>query len=52
MVLGEGKATISLASRLPGARIYYTLDGTPPDETKTLYDKPVESPSSREERPS
>jgi hexosaminidase len=42
MVLSEGKAAITLASRLPGARIYYTLDGSPPDETKTLYDKPVE----------
>jgi hexosaminidase len=43
MVLSEGKTTIMLTNRLPGARIYYTLDGSAPDETKTLYAGPIEA---------
>lgn len=43
MVLGEGgKASITLTNRLPGSRIYYTMDGSTPDETRTLYEKPIE----------
>ncbi len=32
--------TISLNSEQPDARIYYTLDGTDPDTSSTLYTKP------------
>jgi hypothetical protein len=31
-----------LLSRVSGAQIYYTLDGSMPDSTKTLYSKPFE----------
>lgn len=41
MVLGDGRASISLNNKLPGAKIYYTLDGSAPDETKTLYENPI-----------
>jgi len=40
-VLSDAATSITLTNKLPGARIYYTLDGSAPDETKTLYDKPV-----------
>jgi hexosaminidase len=42
MVLGAERAKIELTNQLPGGRVYYTLDGSQPDETKTLYDKPFE----------
>lgn len=42
MVFGAKKEVeIELTGRLPGARIYYTLDGSAPDETKTLYERPI-----------
>lgn len=40
-VLGEDKTTIALTNKLPDARVYYTLDGSQPDETKTLYEGPI-----------
>jgi len=33
--------TLSLSSTLPGARIYYTLDGRDPSESDLLYKEPV-----------
>lgn len=42
LVLGQDNTTITLTNKLPGARVYYTLDGSVPDETKTLYRKPVD----------
>jgi hexosaminidase len=42
MVLSEGRTAITLTNKLPGGRIFYTLDGSAPDETKTPYDKPIE----------
>ncbi|HTK26393.1 MAG TPA: family 20 glycosylhydrolase [Pyrinomonadaceae bacterium] len=42
MVLADdAPATISLTENLPGAKIYYTIDGSTPDERSTLYEKPV-----------
>jgi hexosaminidase len=42
MVLADDAlATISLTENLPGAKIYYTIDGSTPDERSTLYEKPV-----------
>lgn len=34
------EATISLGCETPGAQIYYTLDGSEPDESSRLYSKP------------
>ena len=34
-------ATLELVPTTPGAEIYYTLDGSEPDEKSTLYEKPV-----------
>jgi hexosaminidase len=41
------KATITLSSIVPGAEIRYTLDGHIPDETTSLYTKPLELPLNR-----
>ncbi len=42
-VVEEGdKVRVDLMSRVEGARIFYTLDGTTPDETSTVFDKPLE----------
>src|SRR4029079_14759993 len=42
MVLADdAPATISLTEKLPGANIYYTTDGSTPDEKSTRYDKPI-----------
>jgi hexosaminidase len=41
MVLtSDEPAKVELNGVLPGAKIYYTIDGTTPDETATLYEKP------------
>ncbi len=34
-------STLSMSSATPGANIYYTTDGTDPDETDTLYTAPI-----------
>jgi hypothetical protein len=34
-------AVVRLSTATEGAAIYYTLDGSAPDRTKTLYEKPV-----------
>jgi len=42
MVVGSsGTATIELTPSVPGAKIYYTLDGSTPDTAATLYAKPI-----------
>lgn len=40
VVGGDGKATIELTPAV-GTKIYYTLDGTKPDEKSRVYDKPI-----------
>ena len=41
MILGDDEAaTIELSPTLPGAKIYYTTDGSEPTESSTLYTKP------------
>ncbi|MDR0510004.1 MAG: GH92 family glycosyl hydrolase [Rikenellaceae bacterium] len=42
-----GKLTVDLACATPDARIYYTLDGTQPDEMATPYVAPFELSASR-----
>jgi predicted alpha-1,2-mannosidase len=41
-----GEIDITLASATDGATIYYTLDGTEPDETAIRYDSPIRLTSS------
>ena len=42
MVLAENEpATIPLTENLPGGKIYYTTDGSTPDEKSALYEKPI-----------
>ena len=42
MVLtGDESPAISLTENLPGAKIYYTTDGSTPDEKSMLYEKPI-----------
>ena len=36
--------TVTIECTTPGASIYYTLDGSTPDETATLYSEPFELP--------
>lgn len=36
-----GKTEIKLSSEEEGAKIYYTLDGSEPDEKSELYEKPI-----------
>ncbi len=40
VVGGDGKATVELWPAV-GTKIYYTLDGTTPDEKSRVYDKPI-----------
>jgi hexosaminidase len=40
VVGGDGKATVELWPAV-GTKIYYTLDGTTPDERSKVYDKPI-----------
>ena len=37
----EGSFLLELSSDDPGAKIYYTLDGTEPTETSLLYTEPI-----------
>ena len=42
-VLGESElALVDLASSIPGAKVYYTTDGSIPDEKSTLYSLPLQ----------
>lgn len=42
-VVEEGdKVRVDLMPRVEGARIFYTLDGTTPDETSPVFDRPLE----------
>jgi hexosaminidase len=41
------KATITLTAAVPGAQIFYTLDGHMPDETTHVYTKPLVIPVNR-----
>ena len=38
-------ANVTITCPTPGAAIYYTLDGTPPDRTKILYAGPIAVPA-------
>ena len=43
MVVGaNGTATVEMTPSIPGAKIYYTLDGSTPSETSTLYTRPID----------
>ncbi|MES2006427.1 MAG: family 20 glycosylhydrolase [Bacteroidota bacterium] len=37
----EGKLTVSLSTEIPAARIYYTTDGSLPNASATLYERPI-----------
>lgn len=37
----EDSVSVSLAANVLGAKIYYTVDGSAPDATKTLYEGPI-----------
>lgn len=37
----EGKQTVSLTAQSPGAKIYYTLDGSNPSQSSSIYVNPV-----------
>jgi hexosaminidase len=39
---GDDKVRVDLLPRVDGARMFYTLDGTTPDETSPVFDKPFE----------
>jgi len=42
-VLAEGeKAELDLSTAIPGARVFYTIDGSTPDEKSTPYTKPLQ----------
>ena len=42
-VLAEGElAEMDLSTPLAGARVFYTIDGTTPDEKSTTYTKPIQ----------
>jgi hexosaminidase len=40
VVAGDGKATIELKPAI-GTKVYYTTDGSTPDERSRVYDKPI-----------
>jgi len=40
VVAGDGKATIELKPAI-GTKVYYTTDGSTPDERSRIYDKPI-----------
>lgn len=42
VVTEAGDVKIKLSSYVPNSKIYYTLDGSVPDEKSTLYKKPIE----------
>lgn len=37
----DGKLSVILSSEIPGAKIYYTTDGSDPDATSNQYESPV-----------
>lgn len=42
-VLADGEAAIlDLSTPIPGARVFYTIDGSTPDEKSTLFIKPLQ----------
>ncbi len=42
--VADGKRGVTIESALSGAKIYYTLDGTEPDEQSDLYEGPLNLP--------
>jgi hypothetical protein len=38
----EGSTTVTLTSQTPGSVLHYTLDGTDPDESSSVYEAPFE----------
>ncbi len=42
VLASDEKAVVDLTSQVAGAKIYYTLDGTTPDERSHVYDKPID----------
>ncbi|MGB5013280.1 MAG: family 20 glycosylhydrolase, partial [Pyrinomonadaceae bacterium] len=38
----DEKAELDLSSSVPGAKVFYTIDGTAPDEKSTPYTKPLQ----------
>jgi len=42
----NGKLFVTLTSEIPDAKIYYSLDGSDPDATSNLYEKPIQIDSS------
>jgi hexosaminidase len=47
VVLQGNKAMITLSTILPGSQIRYTLDGHTPNETTSLYTKPIAVPTNK-----
>ncbi|HEX3101933.1 MAG TPA: family 20 glycosylhydrolase, partial [Pyrinomonadaceae bacterium] len=49
-VLGpDEKVVVDLKSQIEGAKIYYTIDGTTPDEKSQVYSKPIDIDVKRNE---
>jgi hexosaminidase len=42
ILTAEGKAKIEFKSMISNSKIFYTLDGSTPDENSQVYDKPLE----------
>jgi hexosaminidase len=42
VVTGGEEPTVTLTSPIDGAKVYYTVDGSTPDETSPRYEKPIE----------
>ena len=47
---GDGKTKIDLTAVNPNAKIFYTLDGSTPDENSKLYEKPFEIELKQDEK--